>query len=76
MVSISSSGAPEPWVTDSGAMAALRTLYDEHFAAVCGLSVAQHLHLGEITPGITKEAVQGCADQVAVMVRALFAPAA
>jgi NAD(P)H dehydrogenase (quinone) len=58
MVSISSSGAPRDWVVAGGAWDALRKLFDEHFAAVCGLSVAEHLHQGEIVPGLTPEAVR------------------
>ena len=75
MVTISSSGAPQARVRDSGAWSALHKLFDEHFAAVCGLTVADHLHFGEITAGITRESVQDCAAQVAAMVDARFYPA-
>jgi len=76
MVSISSSGAPKAWMAETGNWDALRRLFDQHFSSVCGLTVAEHLHFGETTPGITKEAVQACADQVAAMVEARFAPPA
>jgi NAD(P)H dehydrogenase (quinone) len=72
MLSISSSGAPRDWVVETGAWSAVRKLFDEHFASVCGLSVLDHLHFGEITPGITADAVDGCAAQVDAMVQARF----
>ena len=64
MLSITSSGAPKGWVVETGAWDAVRKLFDEHVGAVCGLSVLDHLHFGEIVPGITAESVQGCAEQV------------
>jgi NAD(P)H dehydrogenase (quinone) len=75
MISVSSSGAPKAWMVETGAWPAMRKLFDEHFSAVCGLSVADHLHFGEITPGITAEAVESCAAQVGAMVDARFGPA-
>jgi len=65
MLSITSSGAPKGWVVETGAWDAVRKLFDEHVSAVCGLSVLDHIHFGEIIPGITAESVQGCAKQVA-----------
>lgn len=72
MLSITSSGAPRDWVVKTGAWDAVRKLFDEHVGAVCGLAVLDHLHFGEIAPGITPEAVQGCADEVARMFEAHF----
>lgn len=72
MVSITSSGAPKDWVVQTGAWAAMRTLFDDHVSAVCGMSVVEHLHFGEIMPGITAEAVEACADKVRAMVRTHF----
>jgi len=72
LVSITSSGAPRDWVVSTGAWDAMRKLFDEHFAAVCGLSVVEHLHFGEIMPGITAEAVAARADEVRALVRARF----
>jgi NAD(P)H dehydrogenase (quinone) len=57
LISFSLSGAPEAWVRDTGAFQALTILFDQHLARVCGLSVADHVHLGGITPGLTDEAV-------------------
>ena len=74
MVSLTSSGAPKDWVVKGGGWEALRTLYDEHFAAVCGLSVVDHLHFGEIVPGITAEAVRTCEARVQSLFDRHFGP--
>jgi NAD(P)H dehydrogenase (quinone) len=64
MISISSSGAPKSWMVETGAWDAMRTLFDEHIAGVCGLAVLDHLHFGAITPNITGDAVKSCANEV------------
>jgi NAD(P)H dehydrogenase (quinone) len=64
LVSFSSSGAPKSWMVETGAWDAMRKLFDEHVAGVCGLAVLDHLHFGGITPGVTAEAVEACADEV------------
>jgi NAD(P)H dehydrogenase (quinone) len=73
MASISSSGAPKDWIVETGDWFAVRKLFDEHFAAVCGLSVGDHLHFGEIEPGIRADVVEACAAQVEAMFEARFA---
>lgn len=75
MISISSSGGPRAWLERTGDWAALCKLFDEHFAAACGLSVLDHLHFGGIVPGITHEAVDQCRAQVRTMVKHQFAKA-
>ena len=72
MVSLSSSGGPRAWLERTGDWAALCKLFDEHFAAACGLSVIDHLHFGGIVPGITRESVDHCRAQVKAMVRRHF----
>lgn len=72
LVSITSSGAPESWMVETGALEAMRKLFDEHVGAVCGLSVLEHLHFGGIVPGITPEAVEACADQVRALAARRF----
>jgi len=64
MLSVTSSGAPTEWVIQSGAWAAMRTLFDGHFAAVCGLEVVDHIHFGGVTPGIRADSVHGDMDTV------------
>ena len=72
MISITSSGAPKDWVVDTGAWQALRKLFDEHFASVSGLSVIDHLHFGQIVPGMTADAVGECEAKVGDLVSRHF----
>lgn len=58
MISFTASGAPMDWVVKTGAWDATRKLFDEHFAAVCGLDVVDHVHFGGIVPGIRADAVE------------------
>jgi NAD(P)H dehydrogenase (quinone) len=57
-LSFTASGAPTEWVIQSGAWSAMRTLFDSHFAAVCGMEVLDHVHFGGVTPGIRADSVQ------------------
>ena len=75
MLSITSSGAPKSWVVETGAWEAMRKLHDEHIGAVCGLTVLDHLHFGEIAAGITPEAVLACEKQVAAAFKSHFSGA-
>lgn len=75
MVSISSSGAPKTWVVETGAWAAECKLFDEYFATMCGLAVIDHLHFGDIIPGIRGQAVRTCAASVDKMFQAHFSSA-
>lgn len=64
LLSFTTSGAPEAWVRDTGALSALMTLFDTHLAGVCGLRVLDHHHTGGVTPGITEEAVEDILEEV------------
>lgn len=75
LISFSSSGAPDSWVAETGALSALRQHFDGHIAGVCGVNVIDHLHHGGVEPGITGEAVADMLADVAAAVRAHFAPA-
>lgn len=75
LLSFSSSGAPDAWVRSTGARANLQTVFDHHLAAVCGMSVLDHVHFGAIVPDITAEAVATCLDQVRATALAQFATA-
>ena len=74
LVTISTSGAPNEWIEQTGAVTRLRAAFDDHVAAVCGLSVVEHLNLGGATPGIRKDAAEDMLQEVATMVRRLFGP--
>ena len=72
LVSFSSSGAPKSWMVETGAWDAMRKLFDEHFAGVCGLAVLDHVHFGGIVPSITPEAVAVCAREAKAVVTRHF----
>lgn len=76
LISFTSSGAPEDWVRDTGAMAALNTLFDSHLAGVCGLTLVDHVHVGGIVPGLTPEWMAQILENVRATVRRCFAEAA
>lgn len=71
LLTFSSSGAPSDWLDQEGALAALRTLFDDHFAGVCGFNVVDHIHFGGIYPGIVKDRVEACQRQVEDVVKGL-----
>ncbi|MEO8114455.1 MAG: NAD(P)H-dependent oxidoreductase [Phenylobacterium sp.] len=72
LISFTSSGAPEQWVRDTGALQALMTLFDRHLGAVCGLQVIDHVHVGGIVPDITEEAFEEVLQGVRRAVQAHF----
>jgi NAD(P)H dehydrogenase (quinone) len=59
LISFSSSGAPAEWLRTEGGWSALRNLFDDHVAEVCGMTVLDHRHYGRVlssTPGSRIEA--------------------
>ncbi len=76
MISFTFSGAPDAWVRETGALETLQQLFDRHVAAVCGLQVIDHVHVGGVVPGITEEAFAGIMDTVRRAVRGRFGQAA
>jgi len=64
MISFTSSGAPTDWVVSTGSFEAARKLFDEYFAAVCGLEVVDHVHFGGLVPGIRPDVVSRHLDHV------------
>ena len=72
LISITTSGAPDEWVRETGALGALTKLFDSHVAAVCGLRVADHLHIGGMVSGITAEAFDDVLRSVRDMVARNF----
>lgn len=74
MISVTSSGAPKNWVESTGAMNAVRQIFDEHVASVCGMTVVDHLHFGRIVPGMREDAVGVCAAAVRAAFSRHFVP--
>lgn len=64
LLTFSSSGAPAEWLDQEGALAALRRLFDEHLAGVCGLDVIDHIHFGGIYPGMVGDRIARCQGEV------------
>ena len=71
MISFTSSGAPTDWIKSTGAWSAIQKLFDEHFAAVCGLELIDHIHFGGVTSGIRSDVVEGFVVKVREAVRRL-----
>lgn len=56
LISFTTSGAPDAWMNQTGALEGLRRLFDAHLAGTTGLTVADHVHFGGMVSGITEEA--------------------
>jgi NAD(P)H dehydrogenase (quinone) len=72
LISFSSSGAPAAWVKQTGALSAIRTLFDSYFAELCGMTPLQHVHFGSITPGASEFYIQANLEEVAKTVNLHF----
>jgi NAD(P)H dehydrogenase (quinone) len=58
LISFSSSGAPDQWVQQTGALTTLMQQFDRHVAAVCGLVVADHVHFSGMSQQVTEDWVE------------------
>ncbi len=72
LISFTTSGAPEQWVRDTGALSALTRLFDSHLGGVCGLTVVDHAHYGGMVSGISEEAFAEVIGKVRTTVSAHF----
>ena len=72
LISFSSSGAPADWLEQSGSLEAVRALFDRYFAGLCGMTVLDHVHFGNITPGASAYFVQARLDDVGRVVNRHF----
>lgn len=57
LITFSSSGAPDYWVKETGAMEAIGRLFDHYFSDLCGMQFLEHVHFGGIVPMIRQDAV-------------------
>lgn len=71
LLSISFSGAPDAWVQETHALDALVSGFDRHVCAVTGLAWTDHLHVGSISPNMTREAGELVLGQVRALARRL-----
>lgn len=76
LISFTFSGAPADWLQETGARAALLTLFDHHLCAMSGMTLVDHVHQGGIVPGMTPEAATEALDVVRRTVRGQFGQAA
>ena len=58
LLTISTSGAPTEWMRREGSLEAVVSLFDAHFAEVCGLRLMERLHFGGVVPNIRPDAAQ------------------
>lgn len=72
LISFSSSGAPADWVEQSGSLPAVRALFDHYFAELCGMTVLDHVHVGNVTPGASPYFVRARLDDVQKIVNRHF----
>lgn len=73
LITFSSSGAPESWLRETGAMEAIGKLFDRYFAEVCGMHFVERIHFGGIVPMIREDAVRERLGIVAAVVEKYFA---
>jgi NAD(P)H dehydrogenase (quinone) len=76
MLSFTSSGSPLAWLQEEGTWAPILTLLDSHLSRVCGFSVLDHVHFGEVTPGLSDTAACAYLDSIDPVVARLFPMAA
>jgi NAD(P)H dehydrogenase (quinone) len=74
LTSVSTSGAPEDWVESTGALDSLERTFDRHVAAVTGLELRGHLHLGGVVPGLSRKVGDTLLAQVDQALRRQFGP--
>ncbi|MCE3290020.1 MAG: dehydrogenase [Caulobacter sp.] len=72
LTSFSTSGAPGDWVEDTGALRNLMAVFDLHLAAVTGMKVVGHTHLGGVLSSLSKEDAQAKLKAVEQALRACF----
>ena len=64
LMTFSTSGAPEHWIDSTGALNALMSVLDLHLAAVTGLRVLGHEHLGGIVAPMRQDAADDLLERV------------
>ena len=72
LITFSSSGAPDHWIRETGAMEAIGQLFDRYFAQLCGMRFLEHMHFGAIVPMIREDAVAARLKQIEAVVEKHF----
>lgn len=76
LVSFTTSGAPEAWAEQSGALPGLRHAFDDYLAQVCDMTVLAHQHFGGVVPTLRPDAAGTMLEEVRATAARLFAPSA
>ena len=66
------SAAPLPALIKTGTWDAITTLQDMHIFSTCGLQVVDHLHFGQIVPGLAMATVEQHHEKMRAAVRRHF----
>jgi NAD(P)H dehydrogenase (quinone) len=64
LISFTTSGSPDFWMHDTGALDGLRRLFDAHLEGTCGLKVVEHLHFGGMVEGVRPDVINDVLDRV------------
>ena len=72
LTSFSTSGAPETWVNQTGALRNLMAVFDLHVAAVTGMTVGGHTHLGGVVPSLPAARARELLGQVEAEISRAF----
>jgi NAD(P)H dehydrogenase (quinone) len=72
LATFSTSGAPEEWVMDTGALDNLMAVFDMHLAAVTGMTFAGHTHLGGVLSSLSEDDARARLAQVEATLQARF----
>jgi NAD(P)H dehydrogenase (quinone) len=64
LLSFTTSGAPDFWVQDTGALETLKHSFDAHLAGVTGLEVLDHVHFGGMVAGVSRQTADGVLTKV------------
>lgn len=74
MLSFSTSGAPAEWLRTEGGWNALRNLFDDHVAQVCGMNVLDHRHYGRVSDSTPASRIEAHLRDVEATVARCFRP--
>lgn len=64
LISFTTSGSPDFWMHDTGALEGLKRLFDTHLEGTCGLKAVEHLHFGGMVEGVRSDVVENVLHQV------------
>jgi NAD(P)H dehydrogenase (quinone) len=76
LISFTTSGSPDFWMHDTGALEGLKRLFDAHLEGTCGLKAVGHLHFGGMVEGVRPDVIEDELDQVRAAVGKHFHGAA